>query len=150
MNAELVLRPATADDLPEIAELYLAVRAAAVPAMPPIVHPPDEVRAWVGGWNLIERETWLAETDRILGFCVLEESWLDMLYVAPDAAGNGVGSALLALIKAFRPDGFALWVFESNAPARRFYARHDLVEHEVTDGSQNEERAPDIRVAWPA
>ena len=39
-------------------------------------------------------------------------------------------------------------MFESNAPARAFYARHGLVEREHTDGSENEERAPDLRMAW--
>ncbi len=34
-------------------------------------------------------------------------------------------------------------------PARAFYARHGLVELERTDGAGNEERAPDIRMAWP-
>ena len=36
-----------------------------------------------------------------------------------------------------------------NAPARGFYARRGLVELERTDGSGNEERAPDVRMAWP-
>jgi chorismate mutase len=42
-----------------------------------------------------------------------------------------------------------LWVFESNRPARTFYARRGLVELERTDGSGNEEKAPDVRMAWP-
>ena len=67
----------------------------------------------------------------------------------PEHAGQGVGSALLDLVKAQRPDGFCLWVFEMNAPARGFYARHGLVELERTDGSGNEEQAPDVRMAWP-
>jgi chorismate mutase len=56
---------------------------------------------------------------------------------------------LLDLAKSRRPDGFALWVFVSNAPARGFYHRRGLVELEHTDGSDNEERAPDVRMAWP-
>ena len=48
-----------------------------------------------------------------------------------------------------RPDGFCLWVFESNTGARAFYARHGLVELERTDGSGNEEKAPDVKMAWP-
>ena len=61
----------------------------------------------------------------------------------------GIGSALLELVKALRPGGFALWVFESNEPARAFYRSHGLVELEHTDGSANEERAPDLQMAWP-
>ena len=77
------------------------------------------------------------------------DDWLDDLYVAPGGRRAGLGSALLDLVKARRPDGFCLWVFEMNAPARGFYARHGLVELERTDGSGNEERAPDLRMAWP-
>ena len=45
--------------------------------------------------------------------------WLDDLYVAPAHAGQGIGSALLDLVKAQRPGGFCLWVFESNTPGPR-------------------------------
>ena len=67
----------------------------------------------------------------------------------PRHGGRGVGTALLDLVKAQRPAGFCLWVFETNAPARGFYARRGLVELERTDGSGNEEQAPDVRMAWP-
>jgi ribosomal protein S18 acetylase RimI-like enzyme len=75
--------------------------------------------------------------------------WLHSLYVRPDHARHGIGTLLLDLAKARRPGGFSLWVFESNTGARRFYARHGLVTLERTDGSANEERAPDVRMAWP-
>ena len=151
MPTEVSLRPAGPDDLPAVAELYLAVRRAAVPLMPPGVHPDDDVRRWVGSWDLSTRDVWLAEPadGALVGFATLTPTWLESLYVAPSAQRSGVGSALLDLAKAQRPDGFALWVFESNVPARAFYARHGLVELERTDGSANEERRPDVRMAWP-
>ena len=49
-------------------------------------------------------------------------------------------------MKARRPGGFCLWVFESNEPARAFYRARDLVDLERTDGATNEEKAPDIRI----
>ena len=67
----------------------------------------------------------------------------------PAYQGQGVGGMLLDTVKALHPGGFGLWVFESNDPARRFYARHGLVELEHTDGSGNEERMPDVRMVWP-
>ena len=79
----------------------------------------------------------------------MEGDWLNGLYVAPDAAGSGVGSTLLDLVKAIRPNGFCLWVFESNTPAREFYRRRGLLDLERTDGSANMERTPDIKMAWP-
>ena len=39
-------------------------------------------------------------------------------------------------------------MFESNVGARRLYARRGLVEVERTDGAGNEEKAPDVRMAW--
>ena len=39
-------------------------------------------------------------------------------------------------------------VFVANEPARAFYAARGLLERERTDGSANEERAPDIRMQW--
>jgi chorismate mutase len=68
--------------------------------------------------------------------------------VLPERAGQGVGSALLDVVKSLLPRGFGLWVFLSNEPARRFYRRHGLVELETTDGSGNEEGAPDLRMVW--
>jgi chorismate mutase/GNAT superfamily N-acetyltransferase len=145
---ELTLRPAEAADMAEVAELYIATRRAAVPAMPPIVQTEEEVREYTA--SLLDRkEVWVAERDEIVGFATLSDAFLDALYVGPDHQGFGIGTALLDLAKARRPEGFALWVFASNAPARGFYHRHGLVELEHTDGSGNEERSPDVRMAWP-
>jgi GNAT superfamily N-acetyltransferase len=147
---DLLLRPATPEDLPAIADLYIRVREAAVPAMPPQIHTVEEVHAYVGGWDLARRDVWVAELDGTpVAFMVVENAWLNSLYVLPEASGQGVGSALLDVAKGLRPDGFSLWVFESNAPARTFYERRGLVELEHTDGSTNEERSPDLRMAWP-
>ncbi|HET8561519.1 MAG TPA: GNAT family N-acetyltransferase [Marmoricola sp.] len=149
-DPDLVLRPATDDDADELAELYLATRRATEPAMPPQVHTSEEVRRFHHR-AVTADEAWVAAaTDgTLLGYLVLREGWLQSLYVGPDHQGTGVGSALLDLAKVRRPGGFALWVFASNASARGFYHRHGLVELEHTDGSGNEEQAPDIRMAWP-
>ena len=147
---DLVLRPATAADLPAVAEVHIRARDAAYPSMPHSLHPPHEAHAWVAGWDLSAYDVWLAETPgRIVGYARFDREWLDDLYVEPDAQGTGVGSALLDLVKAQRTTGFCLWVFESNEPARGFYRRHGLVDLERTDGAANEERSPDIRMAWP-
>jgi GNAT superfamily N-acetyltransferase len=147
--SDVLLRPAVAADLPAVAEVYVAARAAAVPALPPELHSADEVRAWVARWDLHADEVWLAERDRLLGFAHLTDTWLDGLYIDPSAQRIGIGSALLDVTKARRPDGFGLWVFESNTPARSFYRQRGLVEVERTDGAGNEEKAPDIKMAWP-
>ena len=149
-STDLELLPASAADLRAIAEVHLAARAAAGSSFPPSVHTPEEVRSWVAGWDLSTHDVWVARLDgRVVGYTRATSTWLDDLYVAPDAQGRGVGTALLRRVLARHRDGVGLWVFESNRPARRFYARHGFVELERTDGSANEERAPDIRLVWP-
>lgn len=149
--ADLLLRRAGPEDAEEVADLYSAARVAAVPQMPPALHSNAEDRVWMAGRLARDDvEGWVAErSGALVGYALLEPAWLDHLFVRPDTTGAGVGSVLLDLVKSVRPDGFSLWVFESNAGARRFYARHGLVELERTDGQGNEERAPDIRMAWP-
>ena len=144
---ELTMRPADESDADTVASIHLAARRAA--AMPPGIHPDDEVRRWLNG-RLETDEVWMAEVGgAAAGYARMTPVWLDDLYVAPSYARRGVGSALLDLVKARRPDGFCLWVFETNGPARAFYRHHGLVELERTDGAANEEREPDVRMAWP-
>jgi chorismate mutase/GNAT superfamily N-acetyltransferase len=144
---EISLRPADESDGEAVAAIQLAARREA--PMPPGVHTDDEVRLWLTG-RIQTDEVWLAEVGgRAAGYARMSAHWLDDLYVAPPYSGQGVGSSLLDTVKARRPAGFCLWVFETNAPARAFYARRGLLELERTDGSGNEEKAPDIRMAWP-
>ena len=154
---DLVLRTAEPEEADVLADLHTAARAAAVPAMPASVHTAEETRAWMRGRVGTTHEVWVAEQDGALaGYAALSardggegQAWLDDLYVAPELTGQGTGSTLLELAKSLRPAGFALWVFASNTGARRFYRRHGLLELEHTDGAANEERAPDVRMAWP-
>ena len=84
----------------------------------------------------------------VVGMMGLTPGWIDHLYVAPDHMGEGIGGRLLDLAKV-RSDGrLELWTFQVNARARRFYEKNDFVEAEQTDGSGNEEREPDVRLAW--
>jgi GNAT superfamily N-acetyltransferase len=148
---DLVLRPALPDDATAVVEVHLAARRAAVAVgwMPRGVHPDDDVRAWLAG-RVVRDEVWVAESDgATVAYLRLVDDWLDDLYVAPAAAAQGIGSALLGVARAVRPGGFGLWVFASNLPARRFYRARGLVEVELTDGSGNEERAPEVRMHWP-
>jgi chorismate mutase/GNAT superfamily N-acetyltransferase len=144
---ELTLRPAEESDAAAVASIHLAARREA--AMPPGVHSEDAVRQWLGARLQVD-EVWVAELGGApVGYARMTPVWLDDLYVAPAHARRGVGSALLDLVKARRAEGFCLWVFETNQPARAFYRHHGLVELERTDGSANEEQAPDLRLAWP-
>lgn len=150
MPGDVLLRAATEADLPAIAEVHLASRAGAGSAFPPAVHTDDEARAWVAGWDLAAYDVCVAVLDgEVAGYSRATSTWLDDLYVSPQAQGRGVGTALLGRVLAAHPDGVGLWVFESNRPARDFYARHGFVALERTDGSANEEQAPDIKLVHP-
>jgi chorismate mutase/GNAT superfamily N-acetyltransferase len=143
----MLIRPADAADADDVTHVHLAARRSA--PMPPGIHPDTDVRRWLG-LRLGLDDVWVAEADgEVVGYARLTPTWLDDLYVLPEHAGQGVGTALLEVAQAQQPGGFCLWVFEMNEPARGFYARHGLVELERTDGSANEEKCPDIRMAWP-
>ncbi len=147
---DVTVRLATSEDAEALADLYSDARRAAVPQMPPAMHTDEEHRGYYAR-QLAEAEVmvWVAECGgERLGFAMCTPTFLDGLYVRPDLTGQGVGSLLLDVVEATHPDGYELWVFESNAGARRFYERRGLVEVERTDGAGNEEKAPDIRMAW--
>ena len=150
VTAEVTVRRAGAEDGPAVAALYTSARIHAVPQMPPAVHTAEEDLAFFS--RLVTEDevtTWLAEADgELLGYAVCTPTFLNGLYVRPDLKGQGIGSLLLDVVEATHPDGYELWVFESNTGARRLYERRGLVEVERTDGSGNEEQAPDIRMAW--
>ena len=146
---DLLIRPAEPEESDAVAALYGRSRAAA--AMPPGIHTAEEDRSWFGArLRDSEHEVWVGERDgSLLGYALATSTWLDHLFVDPDVQGTGVGGALLDTVKGVRPDGLCLWVFESNTPARAFYERRGFVALERTDGSGNEERSPDVRMAWP-
>jgi GNAT superfamily N-acetyltransferase len=149
---DVVLRPAEATDGDAIGDLYTATREAAVPLMPPALHTNAEDRAFFGAQIGDGRhEVWVAErAGEVVAFASFTRTWLDALYVHPDHQGGGIGGALVALVQSLRPEGLGLWVFESNLPARGLYASYGFTETLRTDGADNEEHAPDIRMDWSA
>ena len=144
----LTIRRADAADADAIADLYLRARKAAADAgtIPPHVHTDDEAREWIAHVVIPERETWIAESSprTPIGLLVLDGEWIDQLYVDPGFTGRGIGTKLIDVARRESPEGLRLWTFVSNAGAQRFYERHGFVEARRTDGSGNEEGAPDI------
>jgi GNAT superfamily N-acetyltransferase len=146
--ARVTIRRASASDAGAIADVYLAAFAAALPTVR-LAHTDDDVRAWVRDHVVPSLETWVADDDgRVVAMMALAPGWVEQLYVAPERRREGIGGELLALAKA-RADGpLDLWTFQVNAPARAFYERHGFRAIELTDGSANEEREPDVRYRW--
>lgn len=130
------------------AQVYLRSREFALPTVP-VVHPPREVRRWMADEVVGRTDMWVAEVDgTVVGLMVLAEGWIEQLYVDPAWMGRGLGDRFVQLAKQRVPDGLRLWTFQVNEPARRFYERHGFVAEQLTDGSGNEERAPDVRYHW--
>jgi GNAT superfamily N-acetyltransferase len=144
------LRRAGVEDARAVADILIRSRLAAGDAIPPGVHSDAETREWVRSVVIPEREVWLAEDaeGRPLAVMVLDDDRVDQLYVAPGFTGMGLGSRLVEHAKSLRPAGLQLWTFAANTAAQRFYLRHGFRVAETTDGSGNEEKAPDLRFVW--
>ncbi|KKD03586.1 histone acetyltransferase [Streptomyces sp. WM6386] len=143
----MTLRRATAPDAAAAADVWLRSFAAALPT---VVRPrsDDEVRDYFREVVVPLRETWVADSDGVVGVMVLNGELLSQLYIAPDWRGRGIGDRFVELAKERSPRGLHLWTFQVNNPAHRFYERHGFVAVEHTDGSGNEEREPDVRYVW--
>ena len=81
------------------------------------------------------------------GFCARDGDEIHALYVRRCARGAGIGTALLRDARHGR-GRLALWSFQANDAARRFYASHGFSEVRTTDGAGNDERLPDVRLIW--
>ena len=142
------MRRATPDDAGVVAQISTTSRLAAMPTIR-WAHTAEEDRWWVANVLLPQEEVWVAEQAGIvLGFLALHDGWVSQLYLRPEAWRRGIGSALLAHAKALCPDGLRLWCFQVNAGGRAFYEHHGFAVERRGDGSENEEREPDILYAW--
>ncbi|MEU6672295.1 GNAT family N-acetyltransferase [Streptomyces sp. NPDC046727] len=149
MNSDAVVlrRAGTADALPA-ADVWLRSFAAALPSVR-CAHDEAEVRDWFLRVLVPQYETWVAVTENsVVGVMVLNGAELKQLYLDPAWRGRGLGDRFMSLAKQRRPDGLALWTFQVNKAAQRFYERHGFVEIERTDGRRNDEREPDVRYVW--
>jgi len=141
-----LLRPAEPADAADLAAVQIAARAAA--PMPESIHPEADVAAFLLS-RIGEDEVWVAEVEgAVAAYARFTPTWLDDLYVLPTHQGAGLGGALLGLVMSLRPDGLGLYVFETNAPARHFYEARGFLVTARSDGSENEEREPDLRMEW--
>ena len=132
----MTLRPATIDDARAIAEVHVASWLAAYRGLvPDEVLDAQSVDVRAAQWDewLHKGETRTLVAGGVDGFVTFRETSGEVaaLYVAPDRARRGIGSALIdaahAALHAAGRDEAQLWVFEANAPARAFYTAHGYV-----------------------
>lgn len=144
---KLTLRRADSNDARAVGDVWLRSFTAAMPTVRR-AHTDPQIRKWLRE-SIRSAVMWVAEVEgRVVGVMVLGDGWIDQLYLDPDWRGHGIGARMVALAKREQPDGLQLWAFQVNGPARRFYQRHGFVEVELTDGANNEELEPDVRLSW--
>jgi GNAT superfamily N-acetyltransferase len=117
----VTFRPAQMDDAPTIADIHIFDRSSALD-MPPSIHSPSAVHAWVARTLQSGDVTIVAESSgTVVGYARYPgENRLADLYVHLSAHGQGVGSALLEAVKEARPGGLEMWVFQCNVSTRKF------------------------------
>jgi len=113
----------------------------------PSLHTPAEDVEFFG--DLVRSGSWVMVAEvggALVGFCAVRAGWVEHLYVRPGYQGQGIGEALLSAAIADNEGELLLWVFEENTGAQRFYQRAGFYEIERTDGSDNDEQVPDIKM----
>lgn len=146
MPAEI--RRANASDAPEVAEVFIASQADALPFLAKL-HTKDETRAFIRDQVFKTSDVWIAvERSRIVGMMALTGVHIDHLYLRPGCYRRGVGTLLLNKAKELSPEKLTLYAFAVNKRARAFYERHGFEAIEYGDGSANEANEPDILYEW--
>ncbi len=111
----MTVRPATAEDAAAIAEIFLSSADEAGREAPAAMEPPP-----ISGGELV------AEDDEgVVGFAIVRDCEVDLLFTHPRAWGRGAGRALVVAAEDALRGGacseVSLWAEERNASARRFY-----------------------------
>ena len=150
----MIIRPATIAEAGQVASVYLASRKAFV-AFAPMAHTEEDVRHWIadtlvpaGGVSVAVDDA----THAVVGMMAVSTKdgvgWIDQLYLDPSAVGRGLGTRFVNQAKAELGSPIRLYCFQENEPARRFYERLGFRAIAFGDGSDNEERRPDILYEW--
>jgi GNAT superfamily N-acetyltransferase len=149
---QLTVRPAGPQDADDVAAVLCESRRAYLP-FAPMVHTPDEVRAWIAEVLIPAGGVYVATRGaQVVAMLAIshgaEQDWIDQLYVKPGHTGQGIGAQLLQAAHARLSSPVRLYTFQANVRARRFYENHGYRVLALSDGSGNEERCPDVLYEW--
>ncbi|MFA6302802.1 MAG: GNAT family N-acetyltransferase [Legionella sp.] len=152
MTEKIVVRTAKPSDSEAITHVYLASRKAFV-GFAPLVHSDESVEQWIREQVIPDMFVTVVEINNvIIGMMVLAKEgnigWIEHLYLAPSAVGQGIGTILVNEAKKNLGSPIRLCTFQENTKARRFYERHGFQIIELRDGSANEEGCPDAVILF--
>ena len=141
---------ATVSDAPEISRLYRTSCDTALPFLPKLHTPKDDLE-FFSKHIFPQNEVFLARNPkgRILGFIAFDETTINELFLMPGFGRQGIGTRLLDVAKRQRKK-LQLWTFKRNEVAKQFYAKQGFKPIRETDGSGNEEKEPDVLYEWTA
>jgi GNAT superfamily N-acetyltransferase len=140
-----MIRPLHPSEAAAVAEFYLDIRQDTVPP----VHEVDGIKGYIESFLLARWSSFVYEENgEIVGWVDVHQGWLNQLYCKRGHTGKGIGKQMLDFAKERSPDGLQLWTFQVNMGARAFYAREGFKEAELTNGSNCEEKQPDVRLVW--
>jgi len=144
----VILRPASAADAGEVADIDHAARLSALPDVR-WPHTPSEKRHWIAETLIPSGGVHVAvEGGHVVGYVALRESWVDQLYVLPGQWRHGIGRALLQLAKERYPRGLTLYCFHCSPAARRFYESQGFTGAAAGNGAINTGDDSDMLFGW--
>lgn len=146
MEAALAVRAARADEIGVIADLFS--RSLRTLSFLPELHTVEEDFAFWRDVVMIEQRVLVAEkVGQVIGVMATSDGWINQLYVDPEHLGGGAGKALVQAARSEMAE-IRLWCFQENRNARRFYEALGFEIEDMTDGSGNEAKCPDILYSW--
>jgi putative acetyltransferase len=140
---------ATEDNLEEVVKVFRISFNVTYPNFL-VLHTADEDFEFFKNTIFKKDNIYLAEeieNKKILGFIAFNSEFIDHLYLLPEAQKQGIGSELIDIAKS-RTNCLKLWTFQQNTFARSFYKTKGFKEIKFTDGSENEEKQPDVLMEW--
>lgn len=120
---EPILRPAHPADIVALAELaWRSYRAAFADILTEAEFATRDIAYFADRFALTWMKVTVIEADhRLVGFAMLSEAHIDMLFLDPDVTGRGLGRRMMAYLEA--AGARTLECFADNRAARGFYER---------------------------
>ena len=140
---------ATKEQMAEVAKVFKLSRSYSLPYLPKLHTEEEDVYFFT---NVVYKKNnvHLAKSDseeKILGFIVFNDSFVDHLYLLPEFQGKGIGTELLKIAME-KNDSLKLWTFQKNQKAILFYEKNGFSPIEKTNVEGNEEKEPDALLFW--